>query len=104
MKTVLRTCASQANKVVEEAIRLICQQMRSKRGRPARVRVTEVTRKRDWIVTTFGATNIIAQPVVTNPPWKEDQGLDNSNAQGTRIEELQRDIQKNEQERWQIRW
>ena len=67
-KTVLRACASQANKVVEEATRLICQQMRSKRGRPARVRVTEATRKRDWIVTTFGATNIIAQPVVTNPP------------------------------------
>jgi hypothetical protein len=80
--------------------------MRSRRGRLARVRETEATRKRDWIATTFGATNIIAQPVVTNPPWKEDQGLDDndSDAQGTRIGELQRDIQKNCQERWQIRW
>ena len=67
-KTVLKACASQANKVVKEATRCICQQIRSRRGRLARVRVTEVTRKRDWIVTTFGATNIIAQPVVTNPP------------------------------------
>jgi hypothetical protein len=78
--------------------------MRSRRGRLARVRETEATRKRDWIATTFGATNIIAQPVVTNPPWKEDQGLDDSDAQDTRIGELQRDIQKNCQERWQIRW
>ena len=66
--------------------------------------MTEATRKRNWIATTFGATNIIAQPVVTDPPWIEDQGLGDSDAQGTRIEELQKDIQKNSQERWQIRW
>ena len=74
--------------------------MRSRRGRLARVRETEAIRKRDWIVIMFRATNIIAQLVVTNPPWKEDQGLDDSDAQGTRIEKLQRDIQENYQERW----
>ena len=57
--------------------------------------MTEVTRKRNWIVTTFRVTNIIAQLVVTDPPWIKDQGLGDSNAQGTRIEELQKDIQKN---------
>jgi hypothetical protein len=103
-KTVLRTCASQASKVAEDATRRIRQQMRSKRGRLARVQATEATRKRDWIVTTFGAINITTQPVVTHPPWKEDQGLGDSDAQVTRIGELQRDIKKNCQERWQIRW
>jgi hypothetical protein len=103
-KTVLRTYASQANTVAEEATRRIRQQMRSRRGRLARVRETEAMRKRDWIATTFRATNITAQPVVTNPPWEEDQGLSDSDAQDTRIGELQRDILKNCQERWQRRW
>jgi hypothetical protein len=103
-KTVLRACASQASKVAEEATRCIRQQMRSKRGKLARVRTTEATRMRDWMATTFGVTDVTTQPVVTNPPWDEDLGLSASDAQVTRIEELQRDIKKNCQERWQIRW
>ena len=91
-KTMLRTCASPASKVIEGATMCIRQQMRSKRGRQARVRMTEAARKREWLVVMFGATDIAAQPAVTEPPWTGDLTISDSDTQAIRIGELQRDI------------
>jgi hypothetical protein len=45
-KAMLRTCASQASRVIEEANRRIRQQMRLRRGRIARIWETEGVRKK----------------------------------------------------------
>lgn len=105
MKATLRTCASQASQVIEEATNRIRVQMRSNRGRPARVRKTDGVRKREWLAT-FNKTDIIAQPVFTDPPWTVDfrRPLNASEEQAIRIEELQKNIYKNGKERWQRRW
>jgi hypothetical protein len=106
-KATLRVCASQTSQIIDEATRCIRQQMRSRRGRLARARKTEGVRKREWI-TALGAINITAQPVFTTPPWAENpidpRGNSDGDAQATRITELQRNIQKQGQERWERRW
>jgi hypothetical protein len=104
-KATLRTCASQASHIIEAATSRIRAQIRSRRGRLARVRETDGVRKRIWL-ETFGETNITPQPVFRDPPWATDSTppLDDSEAQATRIEALQKAIHKYGKERWSRRW
>ena len=104
-KTTLRICASQASRVIQDATSCIRAQMRSRRGRLARVRETEGVRRQTWLAI-FSEINITAQPVFIDPPWAIDPGSqpDDSEAQAWRIAELQKAIHKHGKERWQRRW
>ena len=91
--------------MIQDATSCIRAQMRSRRGRLARVRETEGVRRRTWLAI-FGEANITAQPVFIDPPWAIDPGSqpDDSEAQAWRIAELQKAIHKHGKERWQRRW
>jgi len=61
--------------------------------------------KREWL-RSFGEVNIDPQPVFTEPPWATgiERQVNDSEAQARRIWQLQTDIHKNGQGRWQRRW
>lgn len=106
-RSTLRTCASQAYREAEKATQEIRRQMRSKRGRQARVRQTPGDRRREWVKQWAGT---LEPPVEERwrPPWGEGEGeVTTGNAGETPAEHGARAInalRERMKERWKQEW
>jgi len=68
-RSTLRTGATQVKAVVDAATKRIRQQMRSKRGRQAKIRKTLGQRKEEWLTRKIGETREREQERGWEAPW-----------------------------------